>query len=60
MNIQEKTERAKQLVEFLANHHDAPKEEVIKALDELKTFIDTVKKNIDGARAKIEVSGKKN
>jgi hypothetical protein len=39
MKIADKVERAKQAIQFITDHDDAPIEEVVAATDELKTFI---------------------
>ena len=51
MNVQNKLVYAKQHIESISRHHDAPKEEVLKALDEIDAHIKEERAKLDARRA---------
>lgn len=56
MNLQEKADKVRQALDLLIGHHDAPKSEVVKQVNELKAYADSQLKGVDEARAKYEAA----
>lgn len=52
MNLQEKVEKARQAIDYMLTHHDAPKAEIIAELSMLKAYADDRMKSLDGERAR--------
>jgi hypothetical protein len=52
MNVEKYSERAKQEIANIANHHDSPRDMVMAALDEMVNYVWRLAREVDAEREK--------